>query len=327
MPSPSSSLATQRPDLAGSLVEFNLAMDRQGFIGLQVAPVLEVAKQAGNFGRIPLAQLLQHPQVDRAPGAGYNRRHWKFVPDTYQTLERGEEEPVDDREATMYREYLDAEEFAAARAYDAVLRAQEVRCAALFYDPTRWTGSDLATGITHEWDDASNAVPINDVEAAVRKVWANSGIWPDTLIVNRLQFRNLRQCTQILNRISASGAGSGIKATDVTLAMLSAVFDLPKIRVAGGAQNTANEGADAAISQIWSDEYAMVCKTADTRDVREPCIARTFHWDEDGSVIGGAIEEYREEQSRSKIIRVRHDVGEKVMYTEMGHLLSNVTTI
>jgi hypothetical protein len=70
----------------------------------------------------------------------------------------------------------------------------------------------------------------------------------------------------------------------------------------------------------------MVCRIATSNDMREPCIGRTFHWSEDGSLIGGAIEEYWEEQSRSNIIRVRHDTDEVIMYPQAGHLLSNVTT-
>jgi hypothetical protein len=108
--------------------------------------------------------------------------------------------------------------------------------------------------------------------------------------------------------------------------MLAAVFDLPHIIVAGGSQNTANEGQVAAISQLWSDEYAMVCRVATGADFKEPCIGRTFHWGADGSSIGGTVESYREEQTRSEIIRCRHDVDEITLYPQAGHLLSNVTT-
>ena len=60
MPSPTSSLATQRPDLSASLEEFDAAMDRQGFIGQRVLPIFDVAVQAGNMGRIPIEQLLMN---------------------------------------------------------------------------------------------------------------------------------------------------------------------------------------------------------------------------------------------------------------------------
>lgn len=326
MPSPTSSLATLRPDLASSFMEYDLEADAMGYIGSRVLPVAEVGKQSGSFGKIPLEQLLQTRDTARAPGSGYTRGSWKFETSTYACEEHGAEEPVDDREAEMYRDYFDAEQISAARAYSAVLRNAEIRIANAVFNATTWTGSDLTTGITHEWDDHTNAVPIDNVEAAILKVYDNSGLWPNTLIINRKVFRNLRQCDQVIERIESSGAGNPTKASDVTVAMLAAVFDLDNIIVAGVSKNTADEGQTASISQIWSDEYAMVCKTAMTNDFREPCIGRTFHWGEDGSMIGGTFESYREESVRSEIIRVRHDVDELILYPEAGHLLSNITT-
>ena len=58
MPFPSTTLETLRPDLAGALMEFNLAADREGFIGTRVMPVFEVAEQAGVFGKIPIEQQI-----------------------------------------------------------------------------------------------------------------------------------------------------------------------------------------------------------------------------------------------------------------------------
>ena len=36
------------------------------------------------------------------------------------------------------------------------------------------------------------------------------------------------------------------------------------------------------------------------------------------------IETYRDETVRADITRVRHDVQEQILYTQMGHLLTNV---
>ena len=322
MPSPSTSLATLRPDLSSSLEQFDLAMDREGFIGLKVLPVFEAASSGGTFGKIPLAQLLQERVTARAPGATYSRGNFTFTTDTYTTSEHGAEEPVDDNDQNNYREYFDAELVAASRAFDAVLRNQETRVADAIFNTTTFT----PTAITNEWDDASNATPIVDVEAAVRRVWTASGIWPNTLIINRHVFRNLRNCDEIIDRINSNGAGTPSKPEDVTVAMLQACFDLPRILVCGSAKNSANEGLAASIGKVWSDEYAMVCRTATSNDMREPCIGRTFHWAKDGSSIGGTVESYRDETRRGDVIRVRHQVGEKLLYTAMGELLSNITT-
>jgi hypothetical protein len=324
MASPSATLATLRPDLAASLMEYDLAADRAGFIAQRVAPVLEVAKQAGTFGKIPIEQLLQTRDTKRAPGSGYSRGSFTFTSASYSCEEHGAEEPIDDREADMYREFFDAEQVAALRAYDAVLRNAEIRMAALLFNATTFTSQ--TTAIVEEWDDYASAAPIDDVETAVRAVWNRCGLWPNALILNRMVFRNLRNCEQIIERIQSAGAGSATKPTDITPAMLASVFDLEEVIVSGPPKNAATEGQDVSISPIWSNEYAMVAKLARSNDVREPCIARTMHWGEDGSQIGGTIETYRDETVRSDIVRVRHDVDELVMYTEAAQLFDNVTT-
>jgi hypothetical protein len=164
------------------------------------------------------------------------------------------------------------------------------------------------------------------VEAAVQKIYDNSGLWANALVINRKVFRNLRNCAQVIDRIESAGAGSATKATDITVQMLAAAFDLDHIIVAGTSKNGAKEGQAASPEQIWSGEYAMVCRVSTSADMRDACIGRTFHWSQDGSSIGGTVESYRDETVRGNVIRVRHDVDELVLYPQAGHLLSNITT-
>ena len=323
MASPTSSLATLRPDLA-TFEEFDLAMDRRGFIAQRVAPVIDVASQAGSFGKIPVEQLLQTRTTNRAPGGGYARGNWQFTTATYACEEHGAEEPIDDRETKMYANYFSAEQIATARAYDAVLRNAEIRMAAAIFNATTWTS--FTSAVTDEWDDIAAAVPITDVDTAVKAVWTQSGMWPNALIITNHVFKNLRRCAQIIDALESGGAGRASWQGAINEAQLASVFDLDYVIVAGSTKNTAKEGQSVTFDKVWDDEYAMVCRVATTSDPKEPCIARTFHWADDGSQIGGTVESYREESKRSDIVRVRHDVDEIVMYTEMGYLLSNITS-
>lgn len=326
MPAPTSALATLRPDIREAFAEFGLEEDRLGFIGDRVLPVFEVPLQAGNSGRIPLEQWLQDNDTLRNNSGAYNRISWKFSPDTYSCVEHGLEGPVDARTRAMYAEYFDATVVTAAMLRDRVLRAREQRIAAAVFNATTFTSQK--TTITNEWDSnhTSNAVPIQDVQTARLAVYSRTGLWPNALIINRKVFQNLRLLDSIIEAIVSSGAGNPAKQTDITEAMLSAVFDLEVI-VAGGSQNTANEGQTAAISQIWSDEYAMVAKIAKSRNYQEPCLGRTFHWNADGSTPAGTIESYDEPAVRGEVFRVRMDSDEKLIYPECAQLLDNVTTI
>lgn len=325
MAAPSTSLSTLRPDLGASFQEWSLAMSQAGYIAHRVLPVFETAKKSGTFGRIPIEQLLQQRDTARAPGSGYSRGNFTFIEDSFACKEQGAEEPVDDSEEEIYSDYFELEQVAANRAFLAVLNNAEQRAANLIFNASTWTGAAYTTAITNEWDDAANATPIDDVEAAIQTVWDNSGLWPDSLVINRKVFRNLRNCAQIVDRSKAQGF-MDVRPGAINEQQLAVVFDVKQVIVAGSPINSAKEGQAASLSPIWSDEYAMVCRIASSNDIKEPCIGRTMHWAQDGSEIGGTVETYREEQTRSDIVRVRHDVHEKVFYVDAGHLLSNVTT-
>jgi len=323
MPNTESALATLRPDLGASFMEFDLEANRRGLVAQQVLPVVEVAKPAGAFGKIKVEQLLKTSSTRRTPGAGYNRGSWTFDDASFACEEHGWEEPVDDRESKMYSDYFDAEQISTMRAYNHVLIEMEKRVAAAVFNATTWTS--YTTTITNEWDDAANAVPITDVHGAAQAVFDQCGLWANALIVNRKVWRNLRVCDQVIDLIKYAGI-TDPRQGNITTQTMAQVFDLDYIIVAGGAKDTALEGQDTSISPIWSDEYAMVCRVATTNDIREPCIGRMFHYAEDGSQIGGTVETYRDEPKRSDIVRVRNDVDEVILYVEAGHLFDNVTT-
>lgn len=324
MPSPSASLATLRPDIAGSLEEFDTMANRNEFIGSLVMPVMEVARPSGTFGKIPIEQLLKTRDTVRAPGSGYSRGRWNFTSDSYATVEHGAEEPVDDREAAIYSDYFDAEMVSAERARNAVLINREIRIADTLFN----TGTYTPTAVTNEWDDATNATPIDDVEARVQSIWDATGLWPNGLVISRKVFRNLRNCSQIIDRIASAGAGNPTKPSDITVQMLAMVFDLPYIFVGGGAKDTSLEGQSTTIAEIWSSEYAAIGRFVPpgAMDIRYPGWGRTFHYGGDGSSIGTAFESYRDETVRGNIVRARHEVDEKVIYTECVQLLGNITT-
>lgn len=321
MPAPSTTLNGYRPDL-GMMFQFDVEMDNAGFIANRMAPVFEAAEQNGTIGVIPLKAFRQTPQTGRDNRGNYNRVTFGFQDETYVTRENGLEMPIDDRRSKIYRSWFDFETSCAAVTLNMVMRAYEMRVAALLHNATTFAAATAA--VTNEWNDWTNATPITDVMKAKLAVWNATGIYPDTLQVNRRQFDNLCACDQITTKIASSGAGTPVKAADVTKEILANCFNLREIIVADSSKDTANEGQSVSISQIWSDEYAMLFKAPRSNRIEEPCLARTIHWGADGSSIGGTIETYYDDPSRGNVIRVRHDTQERVMYTSLGYLLSNI---
>lgn len=326
--SPSTALVTQRPDLDQSFMEFPLASMTEGFIAREAAPVIDVAKQAGNVGRIPVAQLLQTPEINRAPRSDYKRGQFTFTTDTYSTTERGYEEVVDEQEVEMYGSYMAVEMMTALRARRIVLQDYELEVAAALFNTTTFaSGQSLSGAGAHQWDSRANATPRDDVTAAKNQVFKNSGFWPNTAIMSAQLFNHLVVTDDLTNLIKYSGKDDP-KARNITKAAVAEALNLDRILIAGQAQNTADEGQSATIASIWDPTMCLICRTVepDNEDYREVCVARTFHWAAAGSTIDGTTESYPDPRVRGEVIRVRTQRQVKVLYVEAGYLLTTLAS-
>ena len=321
------STAVTRSDLAALVQSVDLMSERNGFIGTKVLRVLDVAAQADQFARVMPGDLLNIPDTNRNSDGSYKRGEMKFEDDFYSTRDRGFEEKVDERDKKIYGTWFDAEALATERAAWVVMASQEKRVAEFMYNTDVYTGASLTTAIVNEWDDYAAAEPIDDVNAAAEKVWQATGVWPNAITLNELQFKALKRCNQILEALQALGAGVQALQGNVTEAMIAEALNLKYVLVAKGTKNAANPGQQFSAGQIWSSEYASVCRIAETDNIKEPCVGRTFHWTGDGSVAEGLVETYREENKRGDFVRVRHEVQEKGIIIQAAHLLSNVMTL
>lgn len=319
MATPTSAPSTQRPDLAESFEEYDLEMNMRNLIGLEILTPIPVGQQSGNFGIIPVEQLLVIRDTSRAPGGGYARDQWKFTPSSYATEENGKEEPIDDRERAMYANYYSADTVATNRAMSAVLINCEIRISALIHGGGITSSAAAGAGV---WSGA-NSTPIDDIKAAKQRVWTNCGMWPNFLQITEHMRQDLINNAQIIDRIKYSGLDDP-KPGAITLAALAAALDIPTVLVGNAAKNVAITPDTASFANIWHATQACVGIRDTSRDFRQPCIGRTFHWGGDGAELMGTVEQYREESVRSDIFRVRHDTQEKILYAACGTLITGV---
>lgn len=332
MPAPTSDTAIQRPDLGSLVYEFMENGPTLGYIGTQVMPIFPVAKQSAQYPVIPIEALMKIFDTKRAMRGSYNRSDYEFEEGYYATAENGWEEPVDDRERNLYAAKFDSDLIAVNRATQMILRGQEKRIADKVFSATNFT----AHAVTNEWDDASNATPLTDLETAKLAVRSACGMIPNTLIISYSTFLNLRRCGQLIEQFGQAFAKQD--ANNMTVAQMAALLDVEKLLVGGAVYDSAKKGQDASIANLWSNEYAMLTITSDRDDLTQPCIGRTFLWTEE-SPGNTVVEQYRDETRRSDVFRVRHDTDEcfiysrdssgtakSTIYTAVSYLFSNITT-
>lgn len=315
MSSPTPSTAIGRPDLGATLEEFDLEASRNGFVGLKLFPVVEVAEQSANIGKIPIEQLLQESETNRASGGGYSRGTYTFTDFSYATEEHGREEPVDDRLSRIYRRYFDAEVIATKRARDAVLRNLERRITTALT-----TNASFTTGAASVvWSTAATATPVTDILTRMKAVRTASGMVPNTVVMDWEAFLACIETAQVIDRLKYAGYDD---PKNIGPNALAQVFKVEQVLIAGGIRNTANEAKTFSGASIWDKTKVGVGYVARTNDVAEPCVGRTFHWSADGSDIGAVIETYRDETKRCDIVRARMDTDELTCYSECWQLLT-----
>lgn len=321
MPRPTSATTLQRPDLAAIAYEYALAGPDRGFIGQQIFPVFEVPQQSADYPVIPIEALLKAQDISRSPRAGYNRGDYDFETGTYACVEYGWEEPVDDVERALYRRFFDAEEVATMRAVDILLRGYEKRVQAIVQSTAVITNT---AAITTEWSTAATCTPKSDVKTAKRAMKAATGVVPNVGICSEKVFENLLITKEIKDYLMYTNPHL-IDTREAQKKLMALYLDLEDILIGGSQYDSTKKGQSFTLADIWDDEYFTLARVSrGGGDLREPCLGRTMLWTADSPQML-VTEQYREEQTRSDIYRVRHYVDEAIIFAGAGYILTNIT--
>ena len=308
MASPASGAETPRDDLA-AMVELDLQATWAGFIGMRLFPVTPVAEASGVIPIVDLNERLTERDTRRAPGGTYQRSNEEYTTTTFACEEHGAEEPIDDRERRVFGAFIDSDASATVRATDAVLRNAERRIAAIALAAT---GTTAAGNV---WSGASGT-PIANVKTAKIAIRNRTGLNANAGACDWEVFEHLRTSDEIRGILKYQGFVD-MRPEEITVSAVASALGLGVLLVAGAGdvRNTANQGqSTVSLSAIWDRTQFLVGVINPSPDTRVPTAGRVFHYIEDGSMVNGTVEQYRENQTRSDVVRVRHDVDEKLIY-------------
>ena len=313
MPRPTSGTTIQRPDLASLATE---VMEKQElFVGLKAAPLFRVPNQSADYPTYPKEAGLNIPDTKRGSEGEYNFIHWRFETDSYSCVENGISEAVDDVEVKLYARYFDAEVVAAKRVAATILRGQEKR----ILDAIQAETADMT--ITHEWDDATNAVPLSDINTGKNTVIGLTGTEPNVLLIANTTFQDLGKAAEIIDRIKYTHPG--VKVGELTRQILAEYFGLQEVLVSIAQYNSAKEGQDATLAYMWSEEYAALMCVQSGQDLSEPSYMRTFLWTGD-SPENLVMESYYDDEKRGNVVRGRQYTDEEIIWSGAIYMYENV---
>jgi hypothetical protein len=228
-----------------------------------------------------------------------------FESGIYATSENGLEMPIDERFKNIYKSMFDMEAAVSNILMGKIQRAYEVRVANKIMN----TANYPSVNVSKKWTDVSADVKA-DVDAS-KETMRKKGVPPNLLVISWTTFLTIKKTTMVKDAIKYIFPDTA-KTGAITKEHLEAYLEID-IEVAGALQNSAKKGANASLADIWSSDYAMLCRVAAPgSDISEPSVGRTLIWNE-GASEDFVVEEYYEDQVRANILRVRHDTDEALL--------------
>lgn len=320
MPRPTAATTIQRPDLGVLAYEAMLAPG--DFIADEIFPIFETDLQTGDYPVIPIEAFLKNKDTRRAPRGKYARDDYEFSTGNFACRDHGREEPLDDVEAAMYRRYFDGEAVAVERAVHKMRLAREVRVAAQVFN---LTNVPLTGAAAVAWDVAATATPKVDVDVGIAALRLNRGIMPNALVMAWDVFKHVLVSNEIKTYLQYTSPHL-IETEQAQLDMLAKYFGVERVLVGRAIYDTAKKAKTSTLANVWSHDYVGLFRLGTSaRDLREPCLGRTFLWTGDSPEML-VTEEYREEDIRANIYRVRNNIDEQFVFSGAGYLISGVTT-
>lgn len=307
--------ANPRLDLGAAVMEI---MDSQeDFAGTKALPIFKTRLKESSYPAITRESIANDADLKRAKRSKYNRDGFEAEDKTFNCEEYGQEQPMDDSERRLYANDFAADLVATKIALGRVMRAQEKRINDLLLNTTTFTGASLYTdNSSAPWDTTSTDV-LAQVSAAREKVRQNSGMRANALICGWSNVERLLLNDDLIAAIQPTR----IPTWREKLAAIAAWLGVDHLIAGGAVRNSANQGIAFSGADIWNDDYVLVGRVVvNADDLSEPGLGRTFLWVED-SPENTVVEQYRDEEIRSDVFRVRQHVDEVLIDANFGHML------
>jgi hypothetical protein len=313
------SAAIFRGDIAGVVEQ---AKDFEaGLIGTAVMPILDVPVRAGQYPSFVLkeGQLLKSDVKNRAAYSAYPRGTRAFNQETFQALEFGYEEAVDDTVTLDVARFFDAEVIAAKLAKRKLLLAHELRVAAKLFDNSTFTATNSGTAYTTA-NLATFDVGADVQEATDRLLAKGESVTNLSVIIPYPVWTRIRASTKFQNRLRGAGISSDTILNASTQAAAE-VFGVASVQIGRASYDTAPEGVAFAAGNVWANTFIWVGSvTQASAGFFGGGAGFTLNWSEYGPAIG--VSTYREEAIKSNIVRASHFVAEKVVNANAGQLIT-----
>lgn len=311
-----------REDLSLTIEEFDLEMNKAGYVGHRLLPPMPKDKKAGKVPRLPLEETMQDIDVNRNPDGSFKLMTLEYSSDSYDTQSKGLESQIDDETLERYDDLTDAEASVSRLIEECILRAFEIDLVSYFTTPANYAASRTTGGLT-SWLNAASAAPYANIDAEREAFFLDFGKEPNALFLARSDMRAALNADDTLGRIKNQNFQDARPGSlNANAANLAQALDIPEVIVANSLKNTGNT---RNLSRIWPVGVAVMAHIAQTDDPAEVCLGRSPVWSPmgvvDGDRIGVWAESYEKPEVAGSRVRRRANWGRKIWHPEAARLI------
>ena len=335
---PSSAPIHYREDIGLFHESIDLEANRRGYVGFDIAPIIETGRKRGRFTKFSIGQKLQGRVDDtRTPRGGYNRLEQTFGEGVYSCEERGLEFPVDASNAAEWEEMIDLYDVGVEQLQQHIAQNHEVRV----MDKINAVVPEYTLLDAERWhlDSALVTVLFNQLKFNFR---LRTGVMPNCLVLDIAVVDRLFENASVLEKLG-SGAGNTVDHETVIadrsrenrkrrLDLLAIALGIDEVIAADSVKNAGAHGVDlgtgeelpAVLDVTFPLTKAVLMRKQTAKSTREIQWLRTIHWNKVGSRPGGGFEEYPEPQTAREILRMIFNYSLTEINKEAVMVIDNV---
>lgn len=294
------------------------------YIAQQLLPVYESPVKSGTYPKIKMqgGELLKAESSKRGPTGTYNEVQRKIETDTFDCVDRGLEERIDDSTVNDLSRFFDVEVLTTKLITRAMMLDYEIRVAAKIMDPATFSTNN--SSVAYAEANLATIDFVYDLFAAKERL-TRKAVIPNTLVLSDTLFNRLRRTTKLQTFLYGTlGSGTGyrlINAQDVGNAL-----GIPQVIVAAATYNNSKKGAvDSVLTPVWGNSHIWLGNVAGG-DFNAMGAGRTIVWTNDSPGLF-VTESYRDEKRRGDMIRVRHHTAEKIVDANAGELIATQVSV
>ena len=301
---------------------------QESFIADKVFPIIPVDKMSDTYYKYDKDAWFRDEAKKRAPateseGSGYGISSDSFSCETY-AFHKDVPWDVEANADAGLDGWRDATEFVTQK----LLLKREILFNSSYMTTGVWgtdyTGTNTAPGPgqVYQWSDFTNSDPITDIDNAKEAINSQTGYMPNTMVIVSQVLRYLKNHTYILDRIKYTQRGV------VTLDLLAALFEVPRIVVARSIKATANEGQATQTYDYITGKIAWLGYVEPNPGLMKPSAGYIFAWKNltrvAGNGYGIAISQF--EMRKLKADRVEGEMcfDQKIVAPDMGVFFNTI---